>query len=305
MLRLRRWTRRSPAAAGRQVQRRYFVLYERAAALGGSISAMNTAERLPAAVLFSYALPGAGTGFLFVLMLVVYLNYATEVLGVSASVVGAVFFAARVWDAVCDPLAGYWSDRTRSRLGRRKSWLLACVSRAARVRGGRVGAAARARARSALTAWIAVAVFGFYTAYTLFEVPHMALGAELTQERRDRVRVFAARQFVRTLGLFAAFGLGAALLEDLATARERLALLAGIAGVLTVASILWAIAALPRERPDYAGRGPAARGARRATCGAIATRGSCSSCTGSNSSAWAGSACWFRSSCATCCASPI
>src|SRR5215472_16277887 len=85
----------------------------------------NTDARQPARVLFTYALPGAGTGFLFALMLVVYLNYATEVVGVSASAVGAVFFAARVWDAVCDPLAGYWSDRTRSRLGRRKSWLLA------------------------------------------------------------------------------------------------------------------------------------------------------------------------------------
>ena len=119
-----------------------------------------------------------------------------------------------------------------------------------------MGAAARARGGNELIAWITVAVFGFYTAYTLFEVPHMALGAELTQERRDRVRVFAARQFVRTLGLFAAFGLGAALLEDLATARDRLAVLAGTASVLTVASILWAIVALPRERPDYAGRGP-------------------------------------------------
>src|SRR5258705_13718503 len=85
----------------------------------------DTAERLPVSAMVSYALPGAPTGFLFALMLVGYLNYATEVLGVSASLVGAVFFAARVWDAVCDPLAGYWSDRTRSRLGRRKSWLLA------------------------------------------------------------------------------------------------------------------------------------------------------------------------------------
>jgi GPH family glycoside/pentoside/hexuronide:cation symporter len=216
---------------------------------------MNTAERLPAGLLFSYALPGAGTGFLFVLMLVAYLNYATEVLGVSASAVGAVFFGARVWDAVCDPLAGYWSDRTRTRLGRRKSWLLAACP-ALLVFGVAAWAPPRALDGHELTAWIAVAVFGFYTAYTLFEVPHMALGAELTQERRDRVRVFAARQFVRTLGLFAAFGFGASLLEDLATARDRLTILVVIAGVATVASILWAIAALPRERPDYAGRGP-------------------------------------------------
>jgi GPH family glycoside/pentoside/hexuronide:cation symporter len=215
----------------------------------------NTAPRLPAAALFSYALPAAGTGFLFALMLVVYLNYAIEVIGVSASAVGAVFFAARVWDAVCDPLAGYWSDRTHSRLGRRKSWLLAACP-ALLVFAVAAWAPPRSLAGAALVAWITVAVFGFYTAYTLFEVPHMALGAELTQERRDRVRLFAARQFVRTLGLFGAFGLGASLLEDLATARERLAMLAGGAGVFSVLSIVWAIAALPRERPDYAGRGP-------------------------------------------------
>ena len=166
----------------------------------------------------------------------------------------------------------------------------------------------RRRERSAgrtLTVWIAVAVFGFYTAYTLFEVPHMALGAELTQDRRDRVRVFAARQFVRTLGLFAAFGLGAALLEDLATARERLASARGsrrrVDGGEHPVGDRCAAARAPRLRGRAA---PAARGAQRATCGAIATRGSCSSCTGSSSSAWAGSACWFRSSCATCCASP-
>ena len=216
----------------------------------------DTAERLPVSLLLSYALPGAGTGFLFALMLVVYLNYATEVLGLGASVVGAVFFAARVWDAVCDPLAGYWSDRTRSRLGRRKSWLLASCP-ALLVFALAAWAPPPSLSGNAPVTWIAVAVFGFYTAYTLFEVPHMALGAELTQHRRDRVRVFAARQLVRTVGLFAAFGLGAALLEDLTTARDRLSLLAGSAGVLTALSILWTIAALPRERADYAGRGPA------------------------------------------------
>jgi GPH family glycoside/pentoside/hexuronide:cation symporter len=215
----------------------------------------DTRARLPLALMISYALPGAGTGFLFALMLVVYLNYATEVLGVAASGVGAVFFAARVWDAVCDPMVGYWSDRTRSRLGRRKSWLLASCP-ALLVFAVAAWAPPRALDGPQLLAWIAAAVFGFYTAYTLFEVPHMALGAELTQHRRDRVRVFGARQLVRTLGLFAAFGLGASLIEDLATAREQLAVLAAVAGGVTAVSILWAVAALPRERPDYAGRGP-------------------------------------------------
>ena len=214
----------------------------------------DSAERLPVSVMISYALPAAPTGFLFALVLVGYLNYATEVLAVSASQVGAVFFAARVWDAVCDPLAGYWSDRTRSRLGRRKSWLLAACP-ALLVFSVAAWAPPPTLSGASLVLWIAIAVFGFYTAHTLFDVPHMALGAELTQHRRDRVRVFAVRQLVRTLGLFAAFGLGATLLEDLATARTRLAWLSGGVGVLCVVTLLWTILALPRERPDYAGRG--------------------------------------------------
>jgi GPH family glycoside/pentoside/hexuronide:cation symporter len=212
-------------------------------------------ERLGAGRLVSYALPSIGTSFLFALMLVGYLSYATEVLGVSASLVGLVFLGARVWDGLSDPLAGYLSDRTRARLGRRKSWLLA-ASPALLVTAIAAWSPPAALTGNALALWIAAAVFAFYTAFTLFEVPHMALGAELTQHRRDRVRVFGVRQFASTLGLFAAFGLGASLLEDLSTARERLSSLVTIAGVFTAVSILWTIKALPRERADYAARGP-------------------------------------------------
>jgi len=215
----------------------------------------NAATRLSWSTLAAYSLPVAGTNFLFALMLVGYLSYATEVLGVTASLVGLVFLGARVWDGVSDPLAGYWSDRTRSRLGRRKSWLLASCP-ALLLFSAAAWAPPVALAGDALALWVAVAVFGFYTACTLFEVPHLALGAELTQHRRDRVRVFGARQISGTLGLFAAFGLGAPLLEDLATARARLGAVAAGAALVTCLCILWTVAVLPRERRDYAGRGP-------------------------------------------------
>jgi GPH family glycoside/pentoside/hexuronide:cation symporter len=211
-------------------------------------------DRLPLAVMLAYALPGAGTSFLFALMLVGYLNYGTEVLGVSASALGLLFFAARVWDGVADPLVGYGSDKTRGRLGRRKSWMLAAcpVLWAAAVAAW---APPRTLEGGALLAWISVSVLLFHTCSTVFDVPHMALGAELTQHRRDRVRVFGMRQLLRMLGLFAAFGLGASLLEDLATARERLGWLAIASGGITAAMIVAAVAVLPRERADYSGRG--------------------------------------------------
>ncbi len=48
--------------------------------------------------------------------------YATE-MGLSLTTVGAVFFVARLWDAISDPIIGGLSDRTKSRFGPRRPWI--------------------------------------------------------------------------------------------------------------------------------------------------------------------------------------
>lgn len=53
-----------------------------------------------------------------------FLSFATDVLLLAPASVGAIVAAGRVWDAITDPLAGSWSDRTRSRVGRRRIWML-------------------------------------------------------------------------------------------------------------------------------------------------------------------------------------
>ena len=45
------------------------------------------------------------------------LNFATDVLLIAPVLIGAILAGARIWAAVSDPAAGYWSDRTRSRWG--------------------------------------------------------------------------------------------------------------------------------------------------------------------------------------------
>jgi len=212
------------------------------------------ADALSNATVALYALPSAGVNFLYSLALVMYMNFATDVLGVAPGILGAIFFASKLWDAVSDPIAGFLSDRTLAKRGRRKSWLLASSVPLA-VFSVAAWSPPAEFSGAPLIAWIAVAVIGFYTAYTLFDVPHMALGAELSHDRRARVRVFGVRQLVRTLGMFAAFGIGATLLEDLTTARWNAFALATTVGLLTALAILVAVVALPPERGDYAGRG--------------------------------------------------
>ena len=52
------------------------------------------------------------------------MKFATDVLLIAPGVMGVIFGISRVWDAVSDPLVGYLSDRSKNRLGRRRSWLL-------------------------------------------------------------------------------------------------------------------------------------------------------------------------------------
>lgn len=217
-------------------------------------ASLGNADALSNATIALYALPGAGVNFLYTLILVMYMSFGTEVLHVAPGVLGAIFFVSRIWDAISDPIAGRLSDRTVAKRGRRKTWLLASSLPLA-LCSVAVWAPPTALSGGSLIAWIAVAVFGFYTAYTLFEVPHMALGAELSHDRSTRVRVFGVRQLVRTLGLFAAFGIGASLLEDLDTARSNAFGLSITVGAFTAAAVMVAVFVLPPERADYVGKG--------------------------------------------------
>ena len=59
---------------------------------------------------------------------------------------------------------------------------------------------------SALNLWVGAGILLFYTAYTAFRVPHIALGAELSRGYHDRTRVFGVMQAVESIGMLAATG---------------------------------------------------------------------------------------------------
>ncbi len=203
-----------------------------------------------------YALPTIPVNFVYTLVLVMFVKFATDVLLMSAAAIGIVFLCARVWDAMSDPVVGFVSDSSHWRIGRRKACLLvACVPMGAFT--AMLWAPPEGLSSGALTAWIAVAVIGFYTAFTLFEVPHTALAAEMTHHPERRNQLFGIRHAMRTVGMFAAFLIGAQLLENLDAARGHASLLGLLAGALCTVTILWALWVLPPERSEFRRMGPA------------------------------------------------
>ena len=120
-------------------------------------------------------------------------------LGISAILVGVAQMVPRFWDAVTDPIMGYISDNTRSPWGRRRPYIFI---------GGIAVSISFVAMWSVPRDWDASGQFWyflstslvFYTAVTMFEIPHGALGMEMTDDYHERTRLFSAKSFIGNLG---------------------------------------------------------------------------------------------------------
>ena len=113
-------------------------------------------------------------------------KFYADTLGLSLAGVGAMLLAARLLDAVQDPLLGWWSDRRRARTGHRWAFVLAGAPLLAL---GMVGLfTPPAWEREALGWWLVANLVLVYTAYSLVTVSYQAHGAEISDDRVERTR---------------------------------------------------------------------------------------------------------------------
>jgi len=215
-------------------------------------SAPAAPEPLSWLAIFDYVAPTFGLGFMFLMIGIYLMKFATDVLGMSAALMGGILMFARVWDAIADPIAGYLSDRTNTQLGRRRPWLLASVLPLA-LTFVLLWAPPRGESPTFVFFWMAAMVVLFYSASTVILIPHTALGAELTDSYHDRTRIFGGRHAVWTLGSFAAIG-GFAALDRSSDVRATAIALAIGAAAVTAFLTLWTVWRM-RERTEFQGRG--------------------------------------------------
>ena len=66
----------------------------------------------------------AAANFVFMTMVCFQANFYTDVFGISAATAGTIILVARLWDAFFDPVMGVLADRTNTRWGRFRPWVL-------------------------------------------------------------------------------------------------------------------------------------------------------------------------------------
>ena len=213
-------------------------------------------SRLSLGVIITFALPSVGFGFTGLLFVIYLMKFSTDVLLIAPGVIGTLIAVSRLWDAVSDPMVGYLSDRTRSRFGRRRSWMFAASIPVA-VGIWMLWSPPQSLIGWEIVVWMGLALLVYETASTAFFIPHGALGVELTDDYHERTRLFGYRHVISALGLM--LGLGAYhLIDQSENMRETAAMLMGWVGAPLVAVLcLYATWRLP-ERAEYQGRGAGA-----------------------------------------------
>ncbi len=173
----------------------------------------DVVRRLTTGQHVGYGLGSFGTGGFGTVPGLLLAYYLTDTLAVSAAVAGWVIIAPKVWDVVIDPVIGRWSDRTVTITGARRGWLLAGAV-VLPVFFAATFAAPAALTGAGAALWVGVAFVLAATGFSLFQVPYVAMPAEITDDPRERTAMMTWR-----IGFLAAailmFGAGAPALVDL------------------------------------------------------------------------------------------
>jgi Na+/melibiose symporter-like transporter len=165
------------------------------------------AAALPLATKLWYTLGQLGEGIKNESFAYFLLFYYTNVLELSGALAGFAIFVSMVVDGIVDPLMGVLTDRTRSRLGRRHPWILAsALPLAASLY--LVFAPPAGLTQWPLFAWMLTWTLVNRFALTMFHVPYLALGAELTRDWNERTVLVSMRHSFGQLALFAPAVLG-------------------------------------------------------------------------------------------------
>ncbi|PQZ95750.1 MFS transporter [Arthrobacter sp. MYb227] len=175
---------------------------------------MSTIERpLPRRSVMTYALGSMGTGGFTTLPGLVLIYYMTDTLGISALFAGLMVTLAKIWDVVIDPIIGARSDHSLANTGSRKRFMLLggvllpiffLLTFAVPVAIGPVAGGI----------WVLIAFTATATAFSLFQVPYIALPAELTAGYDQRTRLLSVRVLVLSIAILL-FGAGGPALRSL------------------------------------------------------------------------------------------
>jgi GPH family glycoside/pentoside/hexuronide:cation symporter len=156
-------------------------------------------DSLPLSLSLGWAIGTFAMATIYSASSVLLLGYLVNHVGLAAGVAGLLFGASKLYDVIVDPFIGILSDKTKSRFGRRRPFMLAGTLVAA-LSFWMLFSIPSTLSGGPLIAFAAFALLANATGYALFVIPYLAMPAEMTNDRAQRTKLMAYRVGATSLG---------------------------------------------------------------------------------------------------------
>lgn len=210
---------------------------------GTTAARSDSARRLSVSTYIGYGAGQVGGQILRDTPALILPIYMTTVLGLEAALAGLVIIIAKFWVVLADPLAGIMSDRTDTRWGRRRPFILA---------GGLLAALCFVllffvpvfTEQVWLFAYMTIVYVILNTGYSMFSVPYLTMASEMSAHPDERTTILSFRNGALALGLVVAGALApkivAYVTQDLGgTPREGYEWMGLVLGATVALSTVW------------------------------------------------------------------
>lgn len=156
---------------------------------------------------YSYGIGALGKDLVCGLVFTYLMYYFTDVLTLGPAFVGSLFFIARVWDAVNDPIMGVIVDNTRTKWGKFRPWLLigtlinSIVFILLFKNVGLTG--------TTLYVYVSIMYILWGMTYTIMDIPYWSMIPNLTSDKAEREKISVIPRIFASAGglIIGAFGL--------------------------------------------------------------------------------------------------
>lgn len=179
-----------------------------------------TNQKLSTVEKAGYSAADAAANFVFMTMILFQLNFYTDTFGLTASAAAAILLWPRLWDAVFDPIMGVLADRTNTRWGKFRPWILwtavpwtvVMILSYTTPRGWNY---------SALVAYAVATNVMLMTLYSMNNMPYSALGGVITADLDERTSLNSFRFIAVSIAQFIVGGFTLPLVAKFSEGHDR------------------------------------------------------------------------------------
>jgi glycoside/pentoside/hexuronide:cation symporter, GPH family len=167
-----------------------------------------------------YSAGDAAANFVFMTMILFQTNFYTDVFGITASAAATILMVARLWDAFADPIVGVLADRTNTRWGKFRPWVLFtalpwCIVMVLAY------TTPKGWGMTSMIVYAAITNILLMSIYSMNNMPYSALGGVMTGDINERAKLNSYRFIAVNAAQFIVGGLTLPLIAKFAIGHDR------------------------------------------------------------------------------------